>query len=216
MIIKCQLYVLLINLQTAAQMPKQVKAIKTLLEQTEWQRGNVDLSSIASYLHCTVSLLENRNDSEQRDIYLNISQKLACHDFFPSLLMSINAHLLSELKQSKEYILQANNNMLSLEVSVEAIVRKMWIKRVLNVLFVGSERAKEYNRIGINHTRKKTPYQALNMFFLSHLCAPRQASIAINLLDAVTKLGPHQYWHIRSKELVDNIDVKRQRTAEVH
>jgi len=205
MMIKCNLYVLLKDVQTVAQMPKQVKASKILLEQTEWQRGNVDFSSMASYLYCTVSLLENRNDSEQRRIYLDISQQLACHEFFSHLLMSINAHLLGELEQSREYLLQANSNMLTLEVTAESLVMKMWFKRAINALFVESDRAKEYNRIGISHTREKNPYPALNMFFLSHLCAPKQASIAINLLDAITKLGLQQYWHISSKNLVGKI-----------
>jgi DNA-binding NarL/FixJ family response regulator len=203
--IKCHLYVLLENLQTVEHMQKQLKVIKNLLEKTQWQRGSVDFSSIMSYVNCTVSLLKNRSDSEQRHNYLNIRQELVCHGFFCNLLMSINAHSLKELEQSKEYLLRANNNMLSLEVSVEALVRKVWFKRVINALFVGSERAKEYNRIGINHTREKNPYQALNMFYLSHLCAPKQASIAINLLDAITKLGLHQYWHVRSIELVEKI-----------
>jgi CheY-like chemotaxis protein len=214
MMIKCYLYVLLTDLQAASKMPKQLKAVKDLLEQTEWQRGNVDFSSIMSYLHCTASLLESSKDSEQRQFYLDISQQLVSHDFFSHLVMSINAHLLSEFEQSKKYLLQADKNMLTLEVSTEALVRKLWFKRVLNALFVGSERAKEYNRIGINHTREKNPYQALNMFFLSHLCAPNQASIAINLLDAITKLGLQQYWHVCSRELVEKINSMKLRDNE--
>ena len=82
------------------------------------------------------------------------------------------------------------------------------------MLFAEPERAKEYNRIGIFNAKANNPYQALKMFYKSHHCSPRHASIAINLLDAKTKLGLTQYGEIDSQKLIDNIETLELRDNE--
>lgn len=206
MMVKCYLYILLNDPQLISEMPDVLTDLKRLLSESEWHRGSVDFSALVPFISCTLALLIDKENDNQRPIYRRLNDKLANRDFFAHLLMTVSAHQLDQLEKAREYLLQADKVMLSLEITPEVLINQLWFKRVFNMTFAEPERAREFNRIGIHHAKEDNPYQALKMFFQSHLCSPKNASIAINLLDAKTKLGLNQYWDIQSQALIETID----------
>ena len=203
--LKCNLYVLFADLDSDSFPSSAQRDVIQLLDNTQWDRGSVDFSQIVPFVRCAMRLL-NDPKADQFKEYQRLQGKLVNHDFFALLLMSYIAFTQQEHAQARKYLLRADEIMLPLEISPEVLIGQMWFKRMFNTLVPEEERAREYNSIGIHHTKQNKPFPALQMFFQSHLCAPEHASIAINLLDAFTKLGLLRYWHIEASQLVTDIE----------
>lgn len=205
-IVKCYLYLFLSDLQLVEEMPDEFLSVHELLTGTDWQRGSVDFSLQIPIIRQLLDLVRTPENENHPLIFRRLGEKLGASESFNQLIMATSAYLLDEKDDARDRLLQADKAMLSLEVTPETLVNQLWFKRVFELTFPEPERAREYNRIGIHHAKADNPYQALKMFFMSHCCSPTHASIAINLLDAKTKLGLTQYWEIDSEELTNSID----------
>jgi hypothetical protein len=202
--LKCNLYMLFTDLSLGS-LPSSVEGeVIHLLRTTPWDRGSFDFSHIVPFVRCALALLKDPLDGQHQQ-YKRLQSALLDYDFVALLLMSFIAYNLKEDEQARAYLLQADEIMLSLEISPEVLIGQIWFKRMFNTLYPQSNRAREYNSIGIHHTQQNKPFPALQMFYQSHLCAPHQASIAINLLDAFTNLGLLRYWHIEASHLAATI-----------
>ncbi len=204
--VKCYLYLFLSDLQLVEEMPDEFLSVNELLTGTDWQRGSVDFSLQIPIIRQLLDLVRTPENENHPLIFRRLGEKLGASESFNQLIMATSAYLLDEKDDARDRLLQADKAMLSLEVTPETLVNQLWFKRVFELTFPEPERAREYNRIGIHHAKADNPYQALKMFFMSHCCSPTHASIAINLLDAKTKLGLTQYWEIDSEELTSSID----------
>ena len=203
--IKCYLYSLLSDPKLIDEQEATVEKLIQLMLKTQWNKGSVDFSESISYLSFLLNCLCERASPENEADFRSISAKVSDDELFPLLYISASAYLIDELETAQAFLLKADCAMLNLEVSPESLVNQMWFKRVFNTLFAEPDRAREYNRIGIYHAKNDNPYPALNMFYHSHLCAPGHASIAINLLDTLKKLGLEHYWDVSQTKLVSKI-----------
>ena len=203
MLVKAYLYELLGDAQLVKESDDVVADMQLMLTETDWRRGAVDFSSLLPFIQCTFAFLKGEDPHSALSFLKN---RVAAHDFFAQLLIASSAYQSDDMALSRDSLLRADQAMLSLEVSPETLLKRLWFDRVFNSIFSEPERAREYNRIGIHHAKEDNPYPALKMFYQSHLCARKNASIGINLLDALTKLGLSQYWDIDAHSLVSTIN----------
>lgn len=214
MIAKCYLHLFLADPKLAEEMPDEIEAFNEVLKQTDWERGSVDFSSKIPVMRMALELILNPGNENQLPIFRRQAEQVSAHDVFSQLLLSTCAQLLKQDDDARDLLISADQVVLSLEVTPESLVNQIWFKHVFEMLFTEPERAREYNRIGIFNAKADNPYQALKMFYKSHHCSPNHASIAINLLDAKTKLGLTQYGEIDSQQLIDNIETLELRDNE--
>lgn len=212
--VKCYLYLFLSDLQLVEEMPDEFQAVNTLLTTTDWQKGSVDFSAQIPIIHQLLDLMKTPENENHPLIFRRLGEKVGINDAFNQLIMATSTYLMGQKDDSRIRLFKADKAMLSLEVTPETLINQIWFTRVFELTFSEPERAREYNRIGIHHAKADNPYQALKMFFLSHCCSPKHASIAINLLDAKTKLGLTQYWEIASPQLIRAIDTLELRENE--
>lgn len=205
MMVKCILYVLVADPKLVAEMPELVEKAEQILIQTDWQKGQVDHSPEVPLKSVLLKLLSAPDNTEHQTAFRQRATEVSQQDPIGLLLVSVGAGLYEDKEALRLGLQQADEAMLDTEISPETLVNQMWFKNVFNSLFSEPERAREYNRIGIAHARADKPYPALKMFYLSYLCEPNHASIAINLLDTFRKLGMQQYWSIQAQALIKHI-----------
>ena len=212
--IKCYLYTLLREPEITEEHEGMFFTIDSLLDKTDWNKGSVDFSPTVDYVRLLVRSLRRDNQQDVLDEFNSLLRQVGEAELLHLLLLTASSFLLDAKDTAKECLLKADKAMLGLEVSPESLVNQLWFERVFTALFSEPERAREYNRIGIHHAQNDNPYQALNMFYHSHLCAPKHASIAINLLDALDKLGMNTYWQTGQKHLCEQIAQLKLREVE--
>ena len=203
--IKCYVYTLLKDIEAIDEHEAQLAKLNELLFSTDWKKGTVDFSPVIVYARHLIDVICQNNADEHEADFRVLGNKVTDVDLLPLLFMTASAHFLGQNEKAKELLLKADEAMQSLEVSPESLVNQLWFSKVFDTLFAESEQAREFNRIGIHHAQHDNPYQALNMFYHSHLCAKENASIAINLLDTLTKLGLDVYWETSQSALTQKI-----------
>lgn len=206
MIAKCYLYLFLTDTKLAEEMPDDIADFSEVLKKTDWQRGSVNFTPKIPVMRLCLDLILQPENENQHPVFRRLEDNVKPSDVFSQLLLATCANLLKKDDNAREHLLNADQVMLSLEVTPESMVNQLWFQCIFEMLFTEPERAREYNRIGIYNAKADNPYQALKMFFKSHICSPNHASIAINLLDAKSKLGLTQYGEIDSQHLVKKIE----------
>lgn len=203
--VKCYLVVCIRDPQVVKELPDMVAGLTDLLDSEVWGQGKVDFQPFANVARLTLqSLQQPMLPSVERDFDAECN-RLASHDIESALLLAVVADHLDELDKTRSLLLNADRAMLPLEVTATDIVNRWWFSTALSSIFAEPERAREYNRIGLQHARENNPYPALRMFYRSHVCDTKHASIAINLLDTLNKLGISEYWDVSCASLTDGI-----------
>lgn len=212
--VKCYLWVMITDLTFMRDVPEMFEAFSFLLKNNSWERGGFDFTQYIPYLELIKDAYTGHNQEVVKAELHAAIQSLSTLDCFKVLMLCMAAYLAGRTESTRGLFVMADRLLVKADVSPEQVSNEMFYKALFKSVFTQSERAREYNRIGIEHAKSALPYRAMRKFYLSHINAQDNAAFAINLLDFMLKQQLKGYWDVAVPDLVASISGMKLRENE--
>lgn len=187
-------------------LPRLYGELSALISGEPWDKGEFDFSGLMPFIVAATDTLMPNVSISQTLISQCLEQLDNQHFLQITLLLLAMGHYEQKEKGEFERLLLLADKLISDgQVSAAHTVNGMLFDAVIAYLFDQNNKTRYYNKLGMYHRAEDEPYQALRLFYQSHLCQPSHPAVAINLLDTLITLGLTTYWQISAQGLIDRI-----------